>query len=219
MVYELLYACFEVRLFLSYDSDLSNENKNHLISSCHVVGISWDTEARLFPKTTLCDFTVREFGHPKQSHEYTVPCVLPLNLFNQQMFTFLYFWYAIVISLNICDFILWLYTISPQNRQNFICKRLHSKKYPLTSKTKDYEKIKIFVNDYLEADGFFMLILIKENSSDFVASEIVYRLYMDKFLKRHFKDTTTIYDAIDPKLDEDFNNDAKRRYHMCTMVC
>jgi hypothetical protein len=166
------------------------------------LGISWDTESRLFPKTTLCDFTVREFGHPKLAHEYTVPCVLPLNLFNQQMFTFLYFWYAIVILLNIGDFCLWLYTISPRNRRAFIRKRLHSKKYPL-------------------ADGFFMLTLIKENSSDFVASEIVHRLYTDKFLKNYFKETTTtIYDAIDIKQDDDDSpGNTKRRRHLCSMVC
>ncbi|CAF1301269.1 unnamed protein product [Rotaria sordida] len=184
-------------------------------------GISWDTETRLFPKTTLCDFTVREFGHPKQAHEYTVPCVLPQNLFNQQMFTLLYFWYAIVILLNIADFVLWLYTISLENRRSFICKRLHSKKYPLTDKTKDQEKIKIFVNDYLEADGFFMLTLIKENSSDFVATEIIYRLYTEKFLEKYFKETTTttIYDAIDIKPYDDYTNNTKRRQPFCSMIC
>lgn len=182
----------------------------------------------MFPKTTLCDFTVREFGHPKLAHEYTVPCVLPLNLFNQQMFTVLYFWYAMVILLNIGDFFLWLYIISPQNRRAFIRKRLHSKKYPLTNETNDREKINLFTNDYLEADGFFMLVLIKENSSDFVASEIVHRLYTEKFLKNYFKDTT-IYDAIDGKNDDDDDEDidddndstsqTKRRHHLCSMIC
>lgn len=185
-------------------------------------GISWDTETSLFPKTTLCDFTVREFGHPKLAHEYTVPCVLPLNLFNQQMFTVLYFWYAMVILLNIGDFFLWLYTVSPTNRRAFISKRLHSKKYPLTNETRNREKVDIFANDYLEADGFFMLVLIKENSSDFVASEIVHRLYTDKFLKNYFKETATIYDAIDTKNEEDdpdFNSKNKRRRHLCSMIC
>jgi len=60
------------------------------------------------------------------------------------MFTVLYFWYAMVILLNIGDFFLWLYTISPQNRRAFIRTRLHSKKYPLTNETKDREKINIF---------------------------------------------------------------------------
>ncbi|CAF4864706.1 unnamed protein product, partial [Rotaria sp. Silwood1] len=94
-------------------------------------------------------------------------------------------------------------------------------KFPLTDKTKDQEKIKIFVNDYLEADGFFMLTLIKENSSDFVASEIVYRLYTEKFLEKYFKETatTTIYDAIDTKQFEDSMNNTKRRQPLCSMIC
>jgi innexin len=165
---------------------------------------------------------VREFGHPRLSHEYTVPCVLPLNLFNQQMFTLLYFWYAIVILMNIGDFFLWLYTISSRNRRAFIRKRLHSKKYPLTNETKHREKIRRFTDEYLEADGFFILTLIKENSSDFVASEIIHRLYTDKYLKRHVNDTTmtsSIYDAIDMKQDDESISSIKRRHHLCSMIC
>ena len=187
------------------------------------LGISWDSDTRLFPKTTLCDFTVREFGHPKLAHEYTVPCVLPLNLFNQQMFTVLYFWYSIVILMNLADFLLWVYTVSPQNRRAFIRKRLHSKKFPLTNDTRNREKMRIFADEYLGGDGFFMLTLIKENSSDFVTSEIVHRLYTDKFLRRYAQDaatTTTIYDAIDTKQDdEDSISDIKRRHHLCSMIC
>jgi len=28
---------------------------------------------------------IREIGNPGKSHRYTVQCVLPINLFNQQM--------------------------------------------------------------------------------------------------------------------------------------
>ena len=192
----------------------------NLCSTC--LGVNWDTDSRLFPKTTLCDFTVREFGHPKLAHDYTVPCVLPLNLFNQQMFTVLYFWYAIVILMNIGDFLLWLHTISPSNRHRFIRKRLDSKKYPLAEETKNREAIKAFTNEYLEADGFFMLTLIKENSSDFVASEIVHRLYNEKFLEKYQQQETTrtsIYDDIDFREDEDSISNTKRRRHLCSMIC
>lgn len=194
---------------------------NTFVNLIFTVGISWDTESHLFPKTTLCDFTVREFGHPKSSHEYTVPCVLPLNLFNQQMFTVLYFWYTFVILLNIGDFILWVYTNSFSNRRRFICVRLHSKKFPSTVDMKSRERIRAFVEDYLEADGFFMLTLIKENSSDFVASEIVHRLFTEKFLKRYREETkqNCIYDAIDTKQDDDSETDAKKRKHLCSMIC
>lgn len=185
------------------------------------LGVNWDTESRLFPKTTLCDFTIREFGHPRLSHEYTVPCVLPLNLFNQQMFTLLYFWYVIVILMNIADFILWIYLVSPGNRRRFIRKRLHSKKYPWLNEAKNRERLRAFIDDYLEADGFFMLTLIKENSSDFVASEIVHRLYTEKFLKRYLRESagTMIYDAIDTQPDDESISDIKRRHHLCSLIC
>jgi len=68
-----------------------------------------------------------------------------------------------------------------------------------------------------------MLILIKENSSDFVASEIIHRLYTEKFLKKYFKAPTTasIYAAIDAKRDDDDDSDSntKRRHHLCSMIC
>jgi len=183
------------------------------------LGISWDTETRLFPKTTLCDFTVREFGHPKLAHEYTVPCVLPMNLFNQQMFTVLYFWYTMIILLNIGDFFLWLYTFSPQNRRAFIRKRLHSKKHSLINDINELSKISAFTHDYLEADGFFILTLIKDNSSDYVATEVIHRLYTERFLPRYLHETTTtttstIYDDIDMRNDTD-----SKRSHLCSLIC
>jgi hypothetical protein len=48
-------------------------------------GRGWDTQSRYFPKVTLCDFQIREVLHPRDSHRYTVQCVLPLNLFSQQV--------------------------------------------------------------------------------------------------------------------------------------
>ncbi|UJR23618.1 hypothetical protein I4U23_026604 [Adineta vaga] len=180
-------------------------------------GIHWDTESHLFPKTTLCDFTIREFGHPKLSHEYTVPCVLPLNLFNQQMFTLLYFWYVLVISLNIFDFFHWLYAITEQNRFDFIRKRLHTKKHSSTRDIKDPTKIRAFTNDYLESDGFFILSLIKENSSDYVATEITQRLYIERFLPRYINERSKsiiIYDDIDSRT---INN--TKRHHLCSFIC
>ncbi len=41
-------------------------------------------ESHYFPKVVMCDFKIREFGHPNFSHRYTIQCVLPINLYNQQ---------------------------------------------------------------------------------------------------------------------------------------
>ena len=211
-------GCFEV----SEHDVLYEQGNNFTLFSRS--GTHWDTESRLFPKTTLCDFTIREFGHPKLAHEYTVPCVLPLNLFNQQMFTFLYFWYLIVILINIADFFLWLNALRPGNRRAFIHKRLHSKKYPLRRGVNERANVLAFINEYLEADGFFLLSLIKENSSDYVAAEIVHRLYAEKFLPHYAHDlpfaASTIYDEINGNdKGADSQRDPRRRRHLCAMIC
>jgi hypothetical protein len=136
------------------------------------------------------------------------------------MFTFLYFWYFLVIVLNISDFILWLKAVTPRNRRTFIHKRLHSKRYNLRHQLEDRANIAAFANDYLEADGFFIVTLIKENISDYVAAEIIHRLYREKFLPRHLRESQHLYDRIEsktnPRLTEE---EEKRRQHLCSMIC
>ena len=51
---------------------------------------------------------IREVGNPNKSHKYTVQCVLPINLFNQQIFTAIWFWYMLVLFWNIAEFMIWV---------------------------------------------------------------------------------------------------------------
>jgi hypothetical protein len=51
---------------------------------------------------------IREVGNPNKSHKYTVQCVLPINLFNQQIFTAIWFWYMLVLFWNIAEFVIWI---------------------------------------------------------------------------------------------------------------
>ncbi|CAF1001131.1 unnamed protein product [Adineta steineri] len=74
-------------------------------------GKGWNYQSRYFPKVTLCDFQIREPNSLSIAHTYTVMCVLPINLFNQQIFTFLWFWFIIVILLTAYDLFIWLYRL------------------------------------------------------------------------------------------------------------
>ncbi len=62
----------------------------------------------MYLEVTLCDFMIREIGNPNKSHRYTVQCVLPINLFNQQIFTVIWFWYVIVLCYNTQSLISWI---------------------------------------------------------------------------------------------------------------
>ncbi|CAF0991758.1 unnamed protein product [Rotaria magnacalcarata] len=74
-------------------------------------GRGWDYQSRYFPKVTLCDFQIREANALPIAHTYTVMCVLPINLFNQQIFTFLWFWFVVVILFTIYDLLIWTYRL------------------------------------------------------------------------------------------------------------
>ncbi|KAK0424984.1 hypothetical protein QR680_008964 [Steinernema hermaphroditum] len=59
----------------------------------------------LFPRVTLCDIDIRV---PGQYQKYTMECTLPLNMLNEKIFVFLFFYLlmlAIVTFLNICYWI------------------------------------------------------------------------------------------------------------------
>jgi hypothetical protein len=72
----------------------------------------------------MCKFHVRELGLKNFSHEYNVQCVLPINLFNQQIFTFLWFWYLILIVINVSALFIWIYRFVPINQYSYAIRRI-----------------------------------------------------------------------------------------------
>ena len=73
------------------------------------------TETR-FPRVTLCDFKLRRMG---SDHPHTVQCVLPINLFNEKIFTFMWFWFALVALATAASLIRWMWVIGLR------CSRIH----------------------------------------------------------------------------------------------
>lgn len=81
-------------------------------------------DSEYFPRVTMCKFQVRELGLKNFSHEYNVQCVLPINLFNQQIFTFLWFWYLILLVINTSALLIWVYRFIPVNQYNYAIRRI-----------------------------------------------------------------------------------------------
>ena len=119
---------------------------------------------------------MREPNHLKESHRYTVQCVLPFNLFNQQIFTYLYFWLVILSCFNVASIILWLYRVSPFTNFHYLERRL-TLHFLSDEHTNEQELRHIFVYQYLQGDGTFMLRLLTSNVSDYVCTKIILELY------------------------------------------
>lgn len=75
-------------------------------------GVEWRSSG-LFPRITLCDMQILKFGAPLN---YTMECVLPLNMINEKIFVFLYFWMLILFFLNLLGIYMWVGRISTRHK-------------------------------------------------------------------------------------------------------
>ena len=110
--------------------------------------------------------------------------MLSINLFNEKIFIFIWFWLFLVSLFNLFDLISWIYIliINTHERYKYVKRRLNS----LNSNTNisgvldDFEDKKLFkrfVNNYLREDGILALRLMSRNSHDLIVSEVIKNLY------------------------------------------
>jgi hypothetical protein len=129
------------------------------------------TDSPYFPRVTLCDLRIREVGN---LHQYTVQCVLPINMLNEKVFSFAWFWFVTVFTSNFYSLISTFYkTLIKNHRIDFV-----RDLYRISTIKTDvlFDK---FVRDYLKQDGVLILHLIHHNGDPFLASEIVRNLYQN----------------------------------------
>ena len=111
-------------------------------------------ESQFFPRITMCDVPIRSTGN--NINWYVVQCALPINVFNEKIFIFLWFWNAFIFTgttLSTLKFFL-NHLIYP--RQAFVKRFL---------KLQDENKIQFFVSKYLTSDVFFILRKIEEKGN------------------------------------------------------
>lgn len=162
-------------------------------------GEGWITDSKYFPKTAYCDFTIREMGNPQKVHRYTVQCVLPINLFNQQIFIIIWFWYFIVIMFNFIDLIKWTIRSLPHKPRLWLKRRVGLIYENVLINDKVSPKLEHFTNAYLKPDGIFLLLLVANNTGDYVATNLIHELwkkhherYKDLFLNEEIEDKCEI---------------------------
>uniref|UniRef100_A0A914HZ79 Multifunctional fusion protein n=1 Tax=Globodera rostochiensis TaxID=31243 RepID=A0A914HZ79_GLORO len=66
-----------------------------------------------FPRVTVCDFSVYKYAQPVN---FTIECVLPLNMFNEKIFVFFFFWLCLMLALTVFSIFLWLGRVGSRRR-------------------------------------------------------------------------------------------------------
>lgn len=64
-------------------------------------------------------------------HHFTVQCVLVINLFNEKIFVFLWFWFIILTALTLFSFVYWLLQVAlPYSAKGFITRHMELSEMP-----------------------------------------------------------------------------------------
>lgn len=145
-------------------------------------------ESPRFPRVTMCHFQIRFLGD--NIHDYVVQCALPINLFNEKIFIFIWFWLIYVAVASIYGLLVWLWYSLPLNRVNFLKKylklmdRINREKF-------DKKLFNLFEEKYLRHDGVLVLRLIGKNSNQVIMGEVMSVLW-DNFRSSQFDNSILV---------------------------
>ncbi len=161
----------------------------------------------IFHTVIFCDFKIRTLGD--RMHNFSVQCAVPINIFLEKIFIFLWVWFFILNFINVFSILKWLcFFFSYKIRLGFMLKHLNLSNYnlgiqELSKKEKVPEtlfkrKISNFakvdcefssknINSinkyYVMHENTFILKLIAKNTTEIITREII-NLSLESFNKK-----------------------------------
>ncbi|TGZ67207.1 hypothetical protein CRM22_004931 [Opisthorchis felineus] len=181
-----------MRILLNYDTSLFLFGAKLLRALLADSG--WN-ETLFFPRKSYCVISLRHLGTAQNT--FTGICALPINMFNEKIFIFLYFWISIVMTLTLLSIPGWFIRLGTQRwRTAIVYKylRIHppdhmkdeessknsSESSDASSKLDDpavRSNVDKFVAKFLRVDGVFLIHILTANAGDVVTTEIVNLLW------------------------------------------
>lgn len=137
--------------------------------------------SKIFPRVTMCDYKIRQFSNVQP---YTVECALPINLFSEKFFIFLWFWIVFVFFANIYSLFSWLWCIFSVSRVSYIKKYIKLAERVQKNEL-DRRHISCFADEYLRHDGVFCLRMLSSNTNDVTAAQVIAALW-NNYKENHY---------------------------------
>ncbi|GAA56226.1 innexin unc-9 [Clonorchis sinensis] len=179
MFVKLLYVCNVVGqiYLLEYYTGVQYNFYGIRVLYDLATGRQWE-ESGHFPRVTFCDFEARKLA---QSHYYTLQCVLPINMFLEKIYIFLWLWFFAVGVVTLLSMIVWITRIGTSRcRFSWIRHQLLT----IRQFNKSNQSCMQFVESHLGPDGVFVLRLISQNYGDLVAGDTVGELWTAYWQRR-----------------------------------
>ena len=155
-----------LNLFLGMDYTYFGLDMLHRISSG---GDNW-SEMNRFLKVTICEFQVR---HMHVTQPYVLQCVLPINLFNEKIFLFIWFWLAILSACTVFSFLKWFYKSVWWRRSQ----EEHVRKQLRFTANNQPPELKEFISKTIRRDTILLLRMVSQNVGPLTEAEVIRGLW------------------------------------------
>ncbi|KJH46388.1 innexin-3 family protein [Dictyocaulus viviparus] len=196
LITKILYVVNLIMQFIMMNKFLGQNDPYwgaHILSDI-LTGTDWELSGN-FPRIAMCDFQVRVLGNFQR---YSIQCVLSLNMFNEKIFLFLYFWFIAVGIVTVIDAVnLAYYTRKSSKKIQFIKKFIKS---PATDET----LMDDFCRSQVNADMMVILNMISAHANEVISSEILQKLWKNyRFIKSPATDETLMDDFCRSQVNAD----------------
>lgn len=164
-------------------------------------GKDWELSGN-FPRIALCDFTVRTLSNV---HRYSIQCVLVLNMFNEKIFLFLYWWLILVGIMTFCDMLIWIW-----NTRTSMRRLLYMKRFIRVSPNDDCI-FREFCDNFINADGTLLLRMVSLHANELFTQDVL-KILWDNFCNQI--QLTNVYSNNNKakKNNNNFENKLLKRY-------
>ncbi|KAL7061376.1 hypothetical protein AAHC03_010057 [Spirometra sp. Aus1] len=130
----------------------------------------------IFPRVAFCYAKVKNLG--ARDNAVTAQCALPVNMLNEKIYIFLWWWVLLAACLTLFSIFIWLSKIvGRMSNLAYVARSLRLSKGPAV--TFDDTEVRQFAGAFLRHDGVFMVRMIAANAGDLMAADLLRELWDD----------------------------------------
>ncbi|VDK53457.1 unnamed protein product, partial [Dibothriocephalus latus] len=169
MLVKLLYLVnaigqlFLMQRFLGFHDD--NRPFGFQVLDNIIKGHDWEM-TMVFPRVGFCFTQMKLLG--VQTNGVTAQCALPVNMLNEKIYIFLWWWILAAVIITFISLILWLIRLCSRSREaNYVAKYID-----LGDDLIPYDEQEAFrfASIFLRRDGMFLVRMIRLNAGEVVAA-------------------------------------------------
>ncbi|CAJ0598406.1 unnamed protein product [Cylicocyclus nassatus] len=154
-------------------------------------GNEWK-ETSVFPRVIMCDFQIRRLANLQR---HTVQCVIMMNMINEKLYLFLYFWFLFLGVVTIINFFYFFCVmLVPTLRAKLVLFNIDTKR----NRGLSQGEMRRFIHECLHPDGVLLLQFVREHVGGRIAFDLVNRLFTMYAESDNFSNTSTKKQPISP---------------------